>query len=519
MKKEFNLLDENWVRVLLPDYAVKEVSLKDVFTHSHEYMDLAGETDTQNVAMIRLLLAVVHSGFAKFDSNGNEIPLLNRDGAISRWKSYWSLGHFPEAFLKYLEEYRERFWLFHPDTPFYQTNEAKKGTAFGAAKLNGEISESNNKVRMFATRSGEAKMQLTYAEAARWLLFINVYDDVSVKPSKAGLPSISIGWLGQNTIVYAIGRNLFETLMMNLVPLQNGNGELWPKPCPIWERLPRSDERKKIDPPSNPAELFTHQSRMIFLKRENGVITGFNALGGEFFDKEHVVAETMALYILNSNSTKPLRLFNDVPLWQLLDKILCSNQDTATWLRLIGISNASFRTCGMMYDSKAMKFVDECSKRFTANLDPNFVDYISTGIELCRYITNEIGVLSYNIQTASGKQNPTKSQKYEFSSNLDLIWFRFLSSNATEFKIFQKLVKQSALNFSKTLIDNASPMSFKGRIVTINGTEKYYCTPKAYNSFLYYLNRLIPEESNSLEAVEEHLSSYKADLKPKEEGD
>lgn len=519
MKKEFNLLDENWVRVLLPGYTVKEVSLKDVFTHSHEYMDLAGETDTQNVAMIRLLLAVAHSGFARFDSNGNEIPLSSRDEAISRWKSYWSLGHFPEAFLKYLEEYRERFWLFHPDAPFYQANEAKKGTAFGAAKLNGEISESNNKVRIFATRSGEAKMQLTYAEAARWLLFINGYDDVSVKPSRAGLPSISIGWLGQNTIVYAIGRNLFETLMMNLVPLQNGNGELWPKPCPIWECLPRSDERKKIDPPSTPAELFTHQSRRIFLKRENGVITGFNALGGEFFDKERVVAETMALYILNSNSAKPLRLFNDVPLWQLLDKILYNNQDTVTWLRLIGISSAGFQTCGMMYDSKAMKFVDECSKRFTTNLDPNFADYISVGIELCRYITNEIGVLSYNIQMASGEQNPTELKKYEFSSNLDLIWSRFLSSSATAFEYFLRMVKQSALDFSKSLIDNASPTSFRGRIVAVNGTEKYYCTPKAYNSFLYYLNRLIPEESNSLETIEEHLSSYNADLKPKEEGE
>lgn len=325
--------------------------------------------------------------------------------------------------------------------------------------------------------------------------------------------------MGQNTIVYAIGRNLFETLMMNLVPLQNGNGELWPKPCPIWECLPRSDERKKIDPPSNPAELFTHQSRRIFLKRENGVITGFNALGGEFFDKERVVDETMALYILNSNSAKPLRLFNDVPLWQLLDKILYNNQDTVTWLRLIGISNAGFQTCGMMYDSKAMKFVDECSKRFTANLDPNFAVYISVGIELCRYITNEIGVLSYNIQMASGKQNPTELKKYEFSSDLDLIWARFLSSNAAEFKIFQKLVKRSALSFSKSLIDNASPTSFRGRIVTVNGKEKYYCTAKAYNSFLYYLNRLIPEESNSLETIEEHLSSYKADLKPKEEGE
>lgn len=54
MKKEFNLLDENWVRILLPDYTVKEISLKDVFTHSHEYMDLAGETDTQNLSLIHI---------------------------------------------------------------------------------------------------------------------------------------------------------------------------------------------------------------------------------------------------------------------------------------------------------------------------------------------------------------------------------------------------------------------------------------------------------------------------------
>ena len=27
MKKKFNLLDESWVRVLLPDYTIKEVSL------------------------------------------------------------------------------------------------------------------------------------------------------------------------------------------------------------------------------------------------------------------------------------------------------------------------------------------------------------------------------------------------------------------------------------------------------------------------------------------------------------
>ena len=40
---EFNLLDEPWVRVLLPDYRVEEVSLTEALEHAHEYVDLAGE--------------------------------------------------------------------------------------------------------------------------------------------------------------------------------------------------------------------------------------------------------------------------------------------------------------------------------------------------------------------------------------------------------------------------------------------------------------------------------------------
>ena len=62
--KEFNLLDENWVRVITPECEIKEVSLTDAIVHSHEYSGLCGELPTQDVAVMRLLLAVLHTVFS-----------------------------------------------------------------------------------------------------------------------------------------------------------------------------------------------------------------------------------------------------------------------------------------------------------------------------------------------------------------------------------------------------------------------------------------------------------------------
>ena len=77
IKPEFNLLDEPWIRVRTRDCRVEEVSLKDVFVHAHEYEDLAGETAAQDVAMLRLLLAVLHCIFSRVDENGEENPLID----------------------------------------------------------------------------------------------------------------------------------------------------------------------------------------------------------------------------------------------------------------------------------------------------------------------------------------------------------------------------------------------------------------------------------------------------------
>ena len=232
---EFNLLTEPWVRVRRPDNTVQEVSLTDALLHAQDYVDLAGEMPTQDAAMLRLLLAVLFTVFSRVNVEGEPEPFEEEDDALARWGDLWQLGHFPEQPLRdYLEQWKDRFWLFHPTHPFWQVPGAAIGTEYNAAKLNGEMSESSNKLRLFPLYAGAGKSQLTYAQAARWLLCVNGYDDTSAKPKEKGLPSVGAGWLGKIGFIQAQGENLFETLMLNLTLLQDGQS-MWGENLPCWE--------------------------------------------------------------------------------------------------------------------------------------------------------------------------------------------------------------------------------------------------------------------------------------------
>ncbi len=143
---EFNLLTEPWVRVRRPDNTVQEVSLTDALLHAQEYMDLAGEMPTQDAAMLRLLLAVLFTVFSRVNEVGEPEPLEDEETALERWGALWELKRFPEQPIRdYLEQWKDRFWLFHPERPFWQVPEAKIGSPFKGGKLNGEVFERKQK--------------------------------------------------------------------------------------------------------------------------------------------------------------------------------------------------------------------------------------------------------------------------------------------------------------------------------------------------------------------------------------
>ena len=73
----FNLLDEPWIRVIT-DYKgnMKEVSLVEFFRNAQTYKNFAGDMLIQDFAVMRFLLAIIHTVFSRFDASGNEYKYI-----------------------------------------------------------------------------------------------------------------------------------------------------------------------------------------------------------------------------------------------------------------------------------------------------------------------------------------------------------------------------------------------------------------------------------------------------------
>ena len=76
---EFNLIDEPWIRVMDSECNISEVSLKDALLNAHRYKSLGGELPTQDIAVMRLMLAVLHTVYSRVDENGCASPLEEDD--------------------------------------------------------------------------------------------------------------------------------------------------------------------------------------------------------------------------------------------------------------------------------------------------------------------------------------------------------------------------------------------------------------------------------------------------------
>lgn len=300
---KFNLVDMPWIKVRWLDERVEEVSLQQVLNESDQILELAGESNTQNAAVLRWLLAITITLLYRFSEEGVLKPLEDESEALERWKAVWDNRKFSEkAVNDYLKKFYDKFWLISDDHPFMQTDAACKGTEYATGKLDGCLLESSNKPRLFQMKYGQFKNEIGLADASRWLINLNAFDDTSAKASKeykesSEKKSPGAGWLGKLGLVFAKGETLFETLMLNSI-LLNRDLELYNSPYPAWENeTPSFVERREINLPDNLPELLTLSSRRIRLKiNENGNVTGYFVIGGDFFQKENAFIEPFTMW-------------------------------------------------------------------------------------------------------------------------------------------------------------------------------------------------------------------------------
>lgn len=530
--KAFNLLDEPWIRVVRPDAAEGEVSLTDALLGAHAYADLAGELPTQDVAVLRLLLAVLHTVFSRVDCRGQQAPLTSTPGALKRWGELWRLGHCPEAPLRaYLAAWHERFWLFHPERPFYQVNEAAIGTQSGACKLNGEISQSANKERLFAVRSGAQKERLSYAEAARWLLHLNGFDDTSAKPKGKDLPTPGIGWLGKLGLITAVGRNLFETLMLNLVLLPDKKP--WPEPeQPCWElERPRTGERVQIAMPRNAAGLLTLQSRRILLQREGDAVTGYALLGGDFFPREDALLEQMTVWTEvkdkkgNHQYHQPRRHDATRQMWRDFSAIAAEadgriRPGVVNWVSYLqragmlpGVKRVCLRIASVQYGDKDffVSHVFDDRLTFHAELltEAGTVGYQKAADEIARVETaaKYAGWLASDLDRAAGGRGTAQEDRAQerLFDGVDApfrLWLASLDPDAGAEALLEqqiawrKKARRLARQLGEEMVAQAGQKAFVGRTVNLkrNGKEeeRHYSAPEAINLYMRRLNKLYP---------------------------
>lgn len=541
---EFNLLDEKWILVRKSDCTVDELSLTDALLKSHEYVELAGELPTQNVSILRLMLAVLHTVFSRYSPQGEPAPLYDSDDAEYRWKELWNAGRLPEKPIRdYLASVHDRFWLFHPDRPFYQTEAAKIGTEYTASKLNGAVSESGNKIRLFCGCTGVQKSELSYSEAARWLLYVNNYDDTSSKPKGKNLPSPGAGWLGKLGLITIRGNNLFETLVYNLILLNHKRNfsEVWGPECPAWESdVPNNEERAEISMPDNLSELYTLQSRRLWLNRDdNEKVIGYNLLGGDFFEKVDAFIEPMTVWSKVKGNERagekfqPRRHDSSVQMWREFSYAFETAEGShipgvVLWTKYIkqilpeSRKLISFSIASVQYGDKDFFVNDVFSDSLTFHTDllteigEHWRAKITEEIKKCDESAAALRDLARDIELAAGSSEDTvlkravvERAREQYYYEIDLPFRNWLERIDPNWEIvseqeeqalreWHETAKRIALRIGQELVESAGTAAIVGRAVKDkNDKEKYYSAPDAYRYFKVKLNKIYPKEENN----------------------
>ena len=536
MESKFNLITEPWIKVQNMDNQIELVSLENLFENAHLYKRLAGETPTQDNAILRFLMAVLYSVFMRVDIDGNYEEMESINSALNRWKDLWNLEKFPiEPIQNYLNQYYDRFYLIDEEHPFYQisrkhlikADDKKKkkkkeeffGTPYEASKLDGTISEGNNKTRIFSTKNGDAKNNMDYSEAARWLIYINTYDDRSGKKQtnyelglqfdeseepKKSLPPCWCGLLGN---IEYVGENLYKTLLLNSPFLQDAN-KVWEpihendyQTSAIWEldHLPTA-QLNEIPAPANPPALLTFQQRRICLHVKDDKVVGYNSIFGDYFKNENVFQEQHTIWRKGNVKDKITKKNTVVfypkvydfskKIWQEFSTI---NVDKA--VRLPGIikwitrlvnediisedENIHFKNIAIMYGSMKASigeiYYDELSfnatilkdLKDTENQEIVWREFVENEIDRCERCAKYIGEFQKNITKELGSDE-TEAQKRAlkskeiFFSRMDLPVRKWLNNlNPKEHKKnyaneLRSIIRENALELG-TEIANQVP--------------------------------------------------------------
>lgn len=276
-----NLVRDAWLPVQrLSDGTVEEVSLRELFARAGEFRRIVGDVPTQEIALLRLALAVL------YDAHQGPVDL---DAWLELWEPDTD-DTFSQVTCAYLDEMAERFELLDDKRPFFQTADLKTAKD-EVAPLSRIVTDASSGGALFSMRRPGVE-RIPFAEAARWLVHAHAFDVSGIKPAmrqdtraKAGkVYPLGVGSLGMLGGIFAEGETLRETMLLNLVPFEEAYGgsgfeQRIPMDRPVWRRDkpygsgPRG-AREGGPEPAGLRDLYTWQSRRIRLVADGDSVTG-----------------------------------------------------------------------------------------------------------------------------------------------------------------------------------------------------------------------------------------------------
>jgi CRISPR system Cascade subunit CasA len=278
----FDLTQQRWLHVQRLDGSEDELSLREVFAQADSLRRLVGDVPSQELALLRLLMAILHDA-------------VDGPADIADWQELWDDGLPIERITGYLDRHRGRFDLLHPSLPFYQTAELR--TAKGEVNtLDRIVADVPNGLPFFTMR-GRGVDRLTFAEAARWLVHAHAFDTSGIKTGVVGDSRAKggraypqgVAWAGNLGGVFAEGETLRDTLLLNLVAFDTDNLRIKPdQDLPAWRRPPgkpgQADPLELSRRPAGVRDLYTWQSRRVRLFHDGEAVTGVILTYGDPLD-------------------------------------------------------------------------------------------------------------------------------------------------------------------------------------------------------------------------------------------
>jgi CRISPR system Cascade subunit CasA len=250
----FDLLLEPWIPVRLLNGERSALGIRDTLRRAHQIRGIEDASPLVTAALHRLLLAILHRS-------------LDGPDDIDELSDLWKGGSFPPQVDAYLDRWRERFDLFHPEKPFWQVvDRALELPDRAWAVLAAERNTDNNKV-LFDHLMVDDPPPIKPAEAARLLIAHQTFAVSAGKSPFAGVYT-STAPVAAGAMAIVLGGNLFETLCTNLPDYPAERRAI---DTPIWEQDPVPLDALRPGPGRRPrgiTDTYTWLSRAVHFRPE-----------------------------------------------------------------------------------------------------------------------------------------------------------------------------------------------------------------------------------------------------------